>query len=122
MAAGGFAHYGIDVGTSGFDSVRSTTSPTASTFDSPRFIIVPRYVVSFMISCRDSMPTFSNIGLWNPPKNWRWYHVFNKHAEPTLLPMLDGFRQFIRVVQNRLPIRQKLKNKRRQYVQKLRAS
>lgn len=53
------------------------------------------------------------------PKWWRWYDIFRTWAKPALLQLLDGARRFIRRVQERYPVPQRRKQKRRAYVQRL---
>ena len=58
---------------------------------------------------------------FTPPKWWRWYDVFRTLANPKLLRLLDGARMVVRRVQERYPIGQRRKQKRRAYVQRLHA-
>lgn len=57
-----------------------------------------------------------------PPKWWRWYDVFRTWAKPKLLRLLDGSHQPMRRVQERHPVAQHRRQKRRMYVQRLRAA
>ena len=57
----------------------------------------------------------------SPPKWWRWYDVFRTWEKPKLLRLLDGSRTKARRVQERYPIGQRRQQKRRAYVQALRA-
>ena len=58
---------------------------------------------------------------FTPPKWWRWYDVFRTWAKPKLLPLLEGYRQAVRRVQERYPAQQRARRKRRAYVQALHA-
>lgn len=58
---------------------------------------------------------------FTPPKWWRWYDVFRTWAKPKLLRLLDGVRTMVRRVQERYPVGQRRKQKRRAYVQRLHA-
>ena len=55
------------------------------------------------------------------PKWWRWYDVFRTWAKPKLLRLLDGAWTRVRRVQERYPLGQRRKQKRRTYVQALHA-
>jgi len=54
-----------------------------------------------------------------PPKWWRWYDIFRTWAKPPLLRLLAGVRTKVRRVQERYPLGQRRKQKRRAYVQRL---
>jgi hypothetical protein len=53
------------------------------------------------------------------PKAWRWYDTFRTWAEPKALLLLDGCKQAIRRAQERLPMQQRRKQKRKAYMQNL---
>lgn len=73
--------------------------------------------------------TTSSFDYWEPvwtskpvptlPKAWRWYDTFRTWAEPKALLLLDGCKQAIRRAQERLPMQQRRKQKRKAYVQHL---
>ncbi len=56
------------------------------------------------------------------PKNWRYWHVFNVWPEPNILPLLVFKKVKLHLVQERNPIYQKIKCKRRAYLQELKVS
>jgi hypothetical protein len=59
-----------------------------------------------------------------PPKNWRWYDIFRTPIQPKALHstylQLPALNNFVRI-QERYPITQRRYNKRKNYIQKLRA-
>jgi hypothetical protein len=55
------------------------------------------------------------------PKWWRWYDIFRTWAKPKLLRLLDGAQTKERRVQERYPLGQRRKQKRRACVQRLHA-
>lgn len=56
------------------------------------------------------------------PKWWKWYDIFRTWKELKLLPMLSGHVFINRRVQEPLSATQRAKQKRRMFLQKLRAS
>lgn len=70
--------------------------------------------------------TVTRVSAWTAPiftvpKWWRWFDVFRTWAKPKLLPLLEGYRQAVRRVQERYPAQQRARRKRRAYVQALHA-
>ena len=55
------------------------------------------------------------------PKSWRWYDVFRTWSEPKALMLLDRAKSVILRAQERQPVGQHRKQKRRAYVQMLHA-
>ncbi len=56
-----------------------------------------------------------------PPKWWRWYDVFRTPSRPKSLRLLDRVVTPLRRVQERYPEGQRRQQKRRAYIQRLRA-
>ena len=53
------------------------------------------------------------------PKGWKWYDIFRVLLVVKVLPILSGVRAKIRRVQERVCARQRAKQKRRMFVQKI---
>ena len=53
------------------------------------------------------------------PKGWKWYDIFRASLVIKVLPILSGVRAKIRRVQERVCARQRAKQKRRMFVQKI---
>jgi len=56
------------------------------------------------------------------PKWWKWYDIFRTWAEPALLPLMIGVINFFNRNQSPVDVKQRKKQKRRMFVQKLRAT
>ena len=73
----------------------------------------------------DVYSTYSLGGLRDvspPPKWWRWYDVFRTPSRPKSLLLLDRVVTPLRRVQERYPEGQRRRQKRRAYIQRLRAA
>ena len=69
---------------------------------------------------------YTSVSAWKAPefvvpKWWRWFDVFRAWAKPKLLRLLPGVRSVMLRVQERYPLGQRRKQKRRAYVQALHA-
>ena len=53
------------------------------------------------------------------PKWWRWYDIFRTWVKPKQLRLLDGTRRVMLRIQERYPIGQRRKQKRRAYVHRI---
>lgn len=55
------------------------------------------------------------------PKSWHWYDIFRSSTKPKLLRLVSGHRSAMHRTQERYPLAQRARRKRRAYVQRLRA-